>query len=139
MIKKEIFELVIVELSSGICVFNFRFVDEIKNRNTKKTFKKSRLMMQAYNDFIKNLILTQFSTIQQMSQRLIVCFAVILKKNFTKFYFRNVIQTYVQSTTNLNREFYINFFFELIKMFDAKSNCILKITKSLYKMFETSN
>ena len=133
------FEFVIVDLSSNIRVFNFRFVDKIKNRKTKKTFEKSRLMMQIYNDFIKNLVLIQFSTIQRANQRLIVCFAIILKKNFTKFYFRDVIQTYIQSTTSLNREFYLNFFFELIEMFDAKSNCILKITKSLYKMFKTSN
>ena len=48
-------------------VINFRFVDKIKNRKTKKTVEKSRLMMQIYNDFIKNLILIQFSTIQRMN------------------------------------------------------------------------
>ena len=44
---------------SDIRVFNARFVNEIRNENTKKTYKKSRLIIQTYNNSKKNQIFIQ--------------------------------------------------------------------------------
>lgn len=46
-----------------ICIFNSRFVDEIKNPGTDKSYEKSRLVIQSYNDLEKSLVLTQSPTI----------------------------------------------------------------------------
>ena len=89
LLKKKIFKLVNhAEIPSNARIFNARFVDEIKNADTEKAFEKSRLVMQTYNDQIKNLVLTQFSTIQRISQRLIICFASIFSNS--KLYLRDV-------------------------------------------------
>ena len=45
-------------MPQGNRVFNSRFVNEIKNPSTDKAFKKSRLVIQAYNDSKKDLVLT---------------------------------------------------------------------------------
>jgi hypothetical protein len=47
----------------GVRIFNSRFVDEVKNKGTKKAFITLRLVIQAYNDDEKRLILTQSLTI----------------------------------------------------------------------------
>jgi hypothetical protein len=39
-------------------IFNSRFIDEIKDIGTDKTFEKSRLVIQAYNNLKKSIILT---------------------------------------------------------------------------------
>ena len=43
---------------NGIRIFNSRFVDEVKNAGTSTAFEKSRLVVQAYNDAEKELVLT---------------------------------------------------------------------------------
>ena len=101
--------------------------------------------MQTYNDFNKNQVFTQSSIIQRMSQRLVVCITVVLEvnsndsNNSTKLFFRNVIQTYVQSIFNLNREFYVKSFHKFVSIMKTSYNCIFKVMKSLYEMFETNN
>jgi hypothetical protein len=42
----------------GVYIFNSRFVNEIKHPSTNKAFKKLRLVVQAYNDQGKDLVLT---------------------------------------------------------------------------------
>jgi hypothetical protein len=51
------------DVLKGVHIFNFRFVDEVKNKGIKKAFTKSRLVIQAYNDNKKRIILTQLLTI----------------------------------------------------------------------------
>jgi hypothetical protein len=75
-------------MPSGTRLFNSRFVDEIKNKGTDKAFKKSRLVVQAYNDQEKELVLTQSPTIQRVSQRLILCLAAILPQ--AQLYLRDI-------------------------------------------------
>jgi hypothetical protein len=86
--------------------------------------------MQTYNNHNKNLALIQSFIIQRINQRLIVSFIVIFSK--MDLYLRDIIQTYVQSITSLNRDFFVRSFVELIKHFDIVSNSIFKIIKSLY-------
>ncbi len=68
---------------------------------------------------------------------MIVCFIVIFSR--MNLYLRDITQTYVQSITSLNLDFFIHSFFELIKHLDIDSNSILKIIKSLYDVFEADN
>ena len=141
LLKKEIFEIVVdyQNVFSNNRILNFCFVDEKKHSDIDKAFEKSRLMIQTYNDEEKTLILTQSSTIQRISQRFIICLAVVLQDTNTKLYFRNIVQTYVQFSSKLNRDFYIRSSEELINMLDVDQNCILKIIKSLYDVSKTKN
>ena len=51
LLKKGVFAVIMEkDIPQGIYIFNSRFVDEIKHPNTNKTFKKSRLIIQAYNN-----------------------------------------------------------------------------------------
>jgi hypothetical protein len=95
------------DVSSDVRIFNFRFVNEIKHLDIDKAFEKSRLVMQTFNDQNKNLVLTQSFIIQRVSQRLIVCLIVVFSK--MNLYLRNIIQTYVQSITSLNRDFFVRY------------------------------
>ena len=101
--------------------------------------------MQIYNDFNKNQVFIQSSIIQRMNQRLIVCITVVLKvnsndsNNSMKLFFQNVIQTYVQSIFNLNRKVYVKSFQKFVSIMKTSYNCIFKIMKSLYEVFETNN
>jgi hypothetical protein len=87
-------------------IFKARFVDEVKNKDTNKAYKKSRLVVQAYNNDEKSLILTQSPTIQHVSQCIILCITPIINSN-ASLYLQDISQAYIQSTTLLNRDFYI--------------------------------
>jgi hypothetical protein len=51
------------DVLQGVYIFNSRFVNKIKHPGTNKAFEKSRLVIQAYNDQGKDLVLTQSPTI----------------------------------------------------------------------------
>ena len=110
LLEKGVFEIVdISTVPEGTCVFNSRFVDEIKNKGTDQAFEKSHLVVQAYNNQENELVLIQSPTIQRSSQRLILALAPsLLKENAnTALYLRDISQAYVQSTTFLNCDFYV--------------------------------
>jgi predicted PP-loop superfamily ATPase len=125
------------DVSFNARIFDSRFIDEIKNLDIDKAFEKSRVIVQAFDDSDKNLILTQSSTIQRVNQRLIVCLVAMFSK--MKLYLRDITQTYVQSTLSLNCDFYIRFSHELIILMRISSTHVLKIMKSLYDVLETDN
>ena len=84
-------------------------MDEIKHPGTDKAYEKSCLVIQAYNNPKKDLILTQSPTVQRVSQQLILALTVTLrdKNNETPtFYLRDISQAYVQSRIPLARDFY---------------------------------
>ena len=140
LIEKEVFQLTdFSEIPMGIRIFNFRFVNEIKHQSIEKKLKKSRLMMQAYNDFNKMSVLTQSSIIQRVNQRVILCLTAMFKDSLTKLYFRDVIQAYVQSIFSLNREFYIRSSFEFTVMLDAIKIDVVKVVKPLYEIPKAGN
>jgi hypothetical protein len=59
LLQRRVFELIIIEtVSRDVQIFNFRFVDEIKHSSTSDAYEKFRLVIQAYNDQDKTLILT---------------------------------------------------------------------------------
>ena len=59
LLEKGVFEVVnMADVPQGLRIFNSRFVDEIKHPGTDKAFEKSRLVVQAYHNQGKDLILT---------------------------------------------------------------------------------
>jgi hypothetical protein len=60
LIEKDTFLLVLkTDIPSETRIFNSRFVDEVKNIGTEKAYIKSRLVVQAYNDNKKHIVLTE--------------------------------------------------------------------------------
>jgi hypothetical protein len=138
LLEKGVFQLVnITTVPHGTRIFNSRFVDEIKNKGTDHAFEKSRLVVQAYNDYEKELVLTQSPTIQRASQRLILALAPTLGS--TSVYLRDISQAYVQSTTLLNRDFYVRPPQEINEILQLGKSTILKVIKPLYGIPEAGN
>jgi hypothetical protein len=54
-------------------------------------------------------------------------------------YLQDISQAYVQSTTALNRDFYINPPQELAQQLNLKKGTILKVVKPLYSVPEARN
>jgi hypothetical protein len=133
LLKRQVFEIITIsEVLKNVRIFNSRFVDEIKHSDISQAYKKFRLMIQAYNDHEKILVLTQALIIQGMSQRIILVIAASM--NDCHLYLRDIIQTYTQSKSLLNRMFFIRSSFDLdIDLFD---DAILRVIKSLYDVSE---
>ncbi len=139
LLEKDVFLSVNrAEMFSHIRIFNSRFVNEIKHSRTDKTFEKFRLVIQAFKDQNKTLVLTQSFIIQRISQRLIICLAVTFSQTMN-LYLRNITQVYVQSRFNLNRDFYVQSSSKLIELMRIFNDCILKVIKSLYDVSEADN
>lgn len=65
LLKKFVFEVVTISnILTTIRIFNSRFINKIKNEGTVTVFEKSRLVIQAYNNYGKEEILNQSPTIQ---------------------------------------------------------------------------
>ena len=134
MLESGVFKVVnIDDIPQGIRIFNSRFVDKIKNKGTDKAFQKSRLVIQAYRDGEKDTVLTQSPTIQRVSQRLILALAVTIGN--TELYLRDITQAYMQSKTQLNRQFYVRPPAEL----KLQKGTILRVIKPLYGVPEAGN
>ena len=59
LLKKGVFKIIkLYNIPKGVRLFNLRFINKIKNKGTDKAFKKSRLIIQAYNNLEKELVLT---------------------------------------------------------------------------------
>jgi hypothetical protein len=141
LIEKGVFKVMEPsDVPEGIRTFNSRFVDDIKLKNDVP-FMKSRLVVQAYNDDEKKLVLTQSPTIQRISQRILLCVAAMgsATKKSTKLYLRDISQAYVQSTTELNREFFIKPPRELAEHLKLNKGAVLKVLKPLYGVPEAGN
>jgi hypothetical protein len=137
LLEKGVFEIVrLDDIPEDTRLFNSRFVDEVKNAGTSNAFEKSRLVVQAYNDQEKDIVLTQSPTIQRVSQRLILCIAAM---GHHTLYLRDISQAYVQSTTNLNREFYVRPPQELKSELGLDEDSVLKVLKPLYGVPEAGN
>ena len=74
-------------------------VNKIKSKATNAPFKKSRLVIQGYNNNNKEVIFMQSPTIQQASQWVIIALAPSLIKNGMAVYLWDITQAYTQSET----------------------------------------
>lgn len=64
LFKKKVFEVIyILEMLKNIRIFNFSFMDKIKNLGAINIFVKLRLIVQTYNNYDKMSIFTQLFTI----------------------------------------------------------------------------
>jgi hypothetical protein len=84
----------------------------------------------------RKYVLTQSPTIQRVSQRLILCIAAMGPHSL---YLRDISQAYVQSATNLNREFYVRPPRELQNELGLGEDSVLKVLKPLYGVPEAGN
>ncbi|KAF7174588.1 hypothetical protein CNMCM6106_009330 [Aspergillus hiratsukae] len=105
LIAKGVFDFVQYDppKHAGIRIFNSRLVNEIKGKATNTPFEKSRLVVQAYNDEGKEMILTQSPTIQRASQRVIIALAPSLSGKKISLSIRDITQAYAQSWLYGNR------------------------------------
>ncbi|KAI1001784.1 hypothetical protein K3495_g6421 [Podosphaera aphanis] len=95
------------KILAGRRIYKCRMVKSIKGKETLLPFEKSRLVIQAYNDQGKSLVLTQSPTVQRASQRLILCLAICLISQYGHTLFlRDIQQAYTQSRTHLVRDIY---------------------------------
>ena len=135
--EKGVFEVVpISDVPPGTRIFKSRFVDEIKNEGTSTEFRKSRLVIQAYNDAEKTTVLTQSPTIQRSCQRILASLAASTRKaSDTGVYIRDITQAYTQSTSNLHRTFYAHAPEEM----NLPTGMILLVIKPLYGVPEAGN
>ncbi|SLM40545.1 hypothetical protein SS1G_12712 [Lasallia pustulata] len=118
LLEKGVFKIIdITDVPKGIRIFNSRFINEIKNVGTDKAFEKSRLVIQVYNDYGKELVLTQSPTIQQMSQRLILAIAATLQGQLIG----------------------LDFFARPPQELGLKNGSILQVVKPLYGVPEAGN
>jgi hypothetical protein len=97
-------------------------------------FEKSRLVVQAYNNKGKEIILTQSPTIQRASQRVIVALALSLANKNIRLLIYNITQTYIQSTILLNRLILARLPREIKDKFPP--NTIMIVRKPLYRIPE---
>ena len=118
----------ILEMPKNIRNSNSRFVNEIKNIKTANVFEKSSLIIQTYNNHDKMSILTQSPTIQQMYQHLILVLSAINPQ--LGLYLCNITQTYIQSSTSLNWQFFIQLPIEV----GLQNGTVMKVIKLLYSV-----
>jgi hypothetical protein len=113
--------------------FKFRMIHEIKGKNDI-FYEKSCWVIQGYNDHGKKRILTQSPTIQRMSQRLILAFALFLLRQGCSVELRNIIQAYPQSVIKFARDIYTT----LPKELQAKypSDTIVRMIRPFYGIAE---
>jgi hypothetical protein len=136
LLESGVFEVVnITDIPQGIRIFNSRFVNEIKNPGTTSAFEKSRLVVQAYKDTEKDIVLTQSPTIQRVSQRLILALTGILHNDNLSLYLQDITQAYTQSKTQLNRDLFVRPPTEL----KLTGGSILRVVKPLYGVPEAGN
>jgi hypothetical protein len=136
LIARGVFEFVQYNLSqhAGVRIFNSRLVNKVKGKATDMPFEKSRLVVQAYNDKGKEMILTQSPTIQRASQRVIVALALSLANRKIRLLIRDITQVYIQSTTLLNRLILARLPKKIKDKFPP--NTIMIVRKLLYKILE---
>jgi hypothetical protein len=115
--------------------FKFRIIHEIKGKNDT-FYEKFRWMIQGYNNYGKKRIFTQSPTIQRMSQRLILAFALSLLRQGCSVELRDITQAYPQSVTKLARNIYAT----LPKELQAKypSDTIVRVIRPFYGIAEAN-
>lgn len=130
MIKKNAIEL------KRAKIFGSRIVNEVKGKDTKFPYEKSRWVVQGFNDPEKKLLLTKSPTIQRVSQHLIISLTPSLRSLSIRLYMRDITQAYTQSKTPLNRVIYTK---PLTKLLNQYPNIVFKILKPLYEIAKARN
>ena len=122
---------------TGVSLFKSRLVREIKGKATDKPYKKSRLVVQGYNNTEKTALLTQALIIQRYSQRLLLSVSPALRKREMKIMLQDITQAYTQSKTKLNRTVICHLPVKLKKRYPEDT--ILLVVKPLYGLAKAGN
>ena len=122
---------------ASINLFKSCLVHEIKEKATDKSYKKSRLVVQGYNNTEKTALLTQTPTIQHYSQRLLLSILLALRKKEMKIMLRDITQAYTQSKEELNRTVICHLPAKLKKRYTEGT--VLRVVKPLYGLTEAGN
>ena len=123
------------KVSGSIQVFNFCFIDDIKDICTNKANDKSCYIMYTYNNKKKNFVLMHLPKKLETSQSISSYFVTINENNNNnniKFYLRNITQVYIEFALILNPEFYIWLFSKFILQLSTLLGTIIKVMKLLY-------
>ena len=132
LFEKKIFEVIHIDnLFAKARVFESRFINQMKNEEIEKAFEKSRLMIQVFNNSKKQKILTQTPIIQRASQRLIIALSLTISQ--LSLYLRDIIQAYIQSRSQLNKDVFIFVSTEM----KLSLKTILRVILSFYKIAES--
>jgi hypothetical protein len=91
------------QLHGSTRIFKSRMVREVKGKNTDAPYEKSRLVVQGYGEDEKREFLTQSTTIQRCSQRLLLALTPSLRKTGHVLVSRDITQAYPQSKSQLAR------------------------------------
>ena len=130
------------KLSSNIQVFNSYFADNIKDLYIDKTYEKSCQVVHCYNYEKKNLLLIYSSKISRISRDISSCLVAIIQNfdnNNIRFYLWNIMQAYIEVALNLNLDFYIRPFSNLILQLNASFDSIVRAKKPLYSEPEVNS
>jgi hypothetical protein len=117
-----------------ISLFKSRIIHEIKSKNDK-LYKKSQWIIQGYNNRSKKNILTQFSIIQRISQRLIMAITMPLIIEGYILKLRDITQAYPQSSFELKREIFAKLPKELRNAYPPDT--IIQIIRPFYEIAES--
>ncbi|KAI0998094.1 hypothetical protein K3495_g10097 [Podosphaera aphanis] len=124
----------------GKRIFNSRMVNTIKGKTTLAPFEKSRLVVQAFKDKDKHMILTQSPTVQRASIRLILALSIPFIRKFNHVVFlRDISQAYTLSKTSLTREILCRPAPEIVRALNLEPEIIMQILKPLYGIPEAGN
>lgn len=124
----------------GKRIFNMRIVNSIKEKTTLTPYEKSRLVVQAYNDRGKSMVLTQSPTVQRAIVQLILTLGLSFIKIYDHIMFlRDISQAYTQSKTLLTRDILCHPAPEVIKSLNLDPNTVMRILKPLYRIPEAGN
>jgi hypothetical protein len=119
---------------SIVPLFKSRIMHEIKGKNDK-LYEKLRWVIQGYNNRGKKSILTQFSTIQRMSQRLIMAITISLIIEDYVLKLRSITQAYSQLFFKLKCEIFAKLPKEFRNAYS--SDTIIQVIRPLYGIAES--
>lgn len=121
-------------------IFKTRIIKSIKGKNTITPYEKSRLVVQAFNDQDKDMILTQSPIVQRISVRLPLSISIFLMQNYgLKLILRDVQQAHIQSKTPSIRELPYWSSPEIIETMNLPDKTVMRILKCLYGIPESGN
>ncbi|KHJ34667.1 hypothetical protein EV44_g3790 [Erysiphe necator] len=127
------------QIPPGTHVYNAKFIDSIKNKESEEWFEKSRLCIAAWGDEDKWTVLTQSTTIQRASQRSILAIAPMMMAKGCFIYDRDVEQAFTQPKTPINRPFYFRAPVELCQEMGISVGSIVMLNLPLYRAPESGN
>jgi hypothetical protein len=117
-----------------VFLFKSRMMHEIKGKNDK-LYEKLQWIIQGYNNRNKESILTQFPTIQRMSQRLIMAITMSLIIGNYVLKLRDITQAYSQSSSEFKREIFAKLPKKLRNAYP--SNTIIQVIRPFYGITES--